>query len=120
MKLAITSMGTDLNAEVDPRFGRAAYILIVDTETSDFDVLDNKEIANSLKGAGIQASVKVSEQNAEVLLTGHCGPNAMKTLKAANIKVVNDVKGSLKDAIEAFKKGQYEYSTEANVEGHWV
>lgn len=120
MKLAITSKGTHLDSEVDPRFGRAAYILLVDSETMDVEALDNKDNANSLKGAGIQASVLISEMEADVLLTGHCGPNAMKTLNAAEIKIVNNVGGLVKDAIEAFKQGQYEYATEANVEGHWT
>jgi predicted Fe-Mo cluster-binding NifX family protein len=43
MKLAITSKGTDLDSEVDPRFGRAAYILIVDTFSLGVQVLDNSE-----------------------------------------------------------------------------
>jgi predicted Fe-Mo cluster-binding NifX family protein len=29
MKIAVTATGRDLDASVDPRFGRAAYILIV-------------------------------------------------------------------------------------------
>ena len=59
MKIAVTSQGTSLDSQVDPRFGRAAYILIVDTETFEFEVLDNKENANALKGAGIQAASMV-------------------------------------------------------------
>jgi len=31
MKIAITSTGPDLEAQVDPRFGRAQYLLVVDT-----------------------------------------------------------------------------------------
>ena len=42
MKIAVTSTGTDLESAVDPRFGRAAYILIVDSETIAFEALDNK------------------------------------------------------------------------------
>lgn len=120
MKIAITAKAPDLNAEVDPRFGRAAYILIVDADSLEYTALDNQENLNSLKGAGIQTSVLISKNGANVLLTGHCGPNAMKTLNAANIKVVNEVSGSIRDAIDLFKQGNVEYTTEANVEGHWV
>jgi len=74
MKIAVTSTGTDLDSQVDPRFGRALYILIVDSETFDFEVLDNKENVNALKGAGIQAASMVNDKGAEVLLTGFCGP----------------------------------------------
>lgn len=119
MKIAVTSKGTDLDSTVDPRFGRAAYILIVDSETYAFDVLDNSENVNAFKGAGIQAATMVSEKGAEVLLTGFCGPNAFKTLSAFKIKVANDAAGTVKDAVEAFKQGKLSFSEKANTEGHW-
>ena len=119
MKIAVTSTGTDLDSQVDPRFGRAAYILIIDSETFDFEVLDNKENVNALKGAGIQAACMVSDKGAEVLLTGFCGPNAFKALKAANIGVANDAAGTVKDTVKAHLDGKLPLSDEANVEGQW-
>ncbi len=119
MKIAVTSKGTDLDSIVDPRFGRAAYILIVDSESYTVDVLDNHENVNAFKGAGIQAATMVSEKGAEVLLTGFCGPNAFKTLSAAKIKVVNDASGTVKDAVDAFKQGKLAVAGKANTEGHW-
>ena len=119
MKIAVTSTGTDLDSDVDPRFGRASYILVVDAGTFDFEVLDNKENVNALKGAGIQAASMVSEKSVEVLLTGFCGPNAFKTLKAANIKVANDASGTVRDAVTAFLAGKLPLSDEPNVEGQW-
>ena len=119
MKIAVTSQGTDLDAQVDPRFGRAAYILVVDTETFSFEVLDNKENANALKGAGIQAGTMVSDKGAEVLLTGFCGPNAFKVLKTANIGVANDASGSIREAVTAYLAGNLPLADDANVEGQW-
>jgi len=119
MKIAVTSKGTDLDSIVDPRFGRAAYILIVDSETYAFEVLDNHENVNAFKGAGIQAASMVSEKGVEVLLTGFCGPNAFKTLSAFKIKIVNDAAGTVKDAVDAFKQGKLSFSEKANTEGHW-
>lgn len=119
MKIAVTSQGTDLDSQVDPRFGRAAYILIVDTETFEFEVLDNKENSNALKGAGIQAASMISDKNAEVLLTGFCGPKAFLTLEAAKIRVANDVEGTVEDAVEAFNEGRLTFADKANVEGQW-
>ena len=119
MKIAVTSKGTGLDSEVDPRFGRAAYILIVDTETFEFEVLDNSDNVNALKGAGIQTASRVSDKGAGVLLTGFCGPNAFKTLNAAGIKVANDVSGSVRDAVKTFNEGKLTFSDKANVEGHW-
>ena len=119
MKIAVTSTGTDLDAQVDPRFGRAAYILIVDSETFDFEVLDNKENVNALKGAGIQAARMVSNKQAEVLLTGFCGPNAFKVMNAAKIGVANNADGSVRDAVKAYLDGELPLSDKANVEGQW-
>jgi predicted Fe-Mo cluster-binding NifX family protein len=119
MKIAVTSKGQDLDAPVDPRFGRAAYILIVDTESLDFEVLDNTDNLNAFKGAGIQAATLISDKGAQILLTGFCGPNAFKTLEAAGIKVVNDISGTVKDAVRTFKQGNISFAENANVEGHW-
>jgi len=119
MKIAVTSRGTDLDSEVDPRFGRAQYILIVDSETFEFEVLDNKENVNALKGAGIQTARMVSEKKAEILLTGYCGPNAFKAMKAANIGVANNASGAVRDAVNAYLDGKLPLSDNANVEGQW-
>ncbi len=119
MKIAVTSQGTDLDSQVDPRFGRAAYILIVDSDTLDFEVLDNQENVNALKGAGIQAASMINDSGAKVLLTGFCGPNAFKTLDAAKIKVADNAGGKVKDAVKAFNSGELSYAEKPNAEGHW-
>lgn len=119
MKIAVTSQGKDLDSLVDPRFGRAAYILIVDTETMNFEALDNKENINALKGSGIQAASNISGKGAEILLTGFCGPNAFKTLAAAGVKVANDASGTIREVIKAFLDGRLPFADAANVEGHW-
>ena len=119
MKIAITSLGRDLDAQVDPRFGRAAYILIVDTADHGVEVLDNSENINAFKGAGIQAAAQISKKGVAVLMTGYCGPNAYKTLQAAGVRVVNDVSGKVKDALEALIAGNVAYADSANAEAHW-
>jgi len=119
MKIAVTSQGRDLDSRVDPRFGRAAYILIVDSETMTFEVLDNRENVNSLKGAGIQAAADVHNKGAVVLLTGFCGPNAFKTLNAAGVKVANDASGTVREAVQAFLDGRLSFADKENVEGNW-
>lgn len=119
MKVAVTAKGPGVTDQVDPRFGRAAYILVVDTETMECEAMNNSDNVNAFKGAGIQAATTVAEKGAEVLLTGYCGPNAFKTVSAAGIKVVNDVAGTVQEAIYAFQHQPVEYSDGANVEGHW-
>lgn len=119
MKIAVTSKGEQLSSEVDPRFGRAPYILIVDTDTMDFEAVDNSTNVNAFKGAGIQAATMVADKGAEVLMTGYCGPNAFKTVSAAGLKVVDDVEGTVEEVIVKFKSGDVTYSEAPNTEGHW-
>ena len=119
MKVAITSQGKDLDASVDPRFGRAAYILIVDMDDNSIEVLDNSENVNAFKGAGIQAAASVADKGAEVLVTGYCGPKAFQTLEAAGVKVANDASGTVQEALEAFIKGKLVIAEGANVDAHW-
>ena len=119
MKVAITAKGLNLSAPVDPRFGRAPYILIFDTDTLSCEVLDNSTNVNALKGAGIQAATMIADRGAQVLLTGYCGPNAFRTLEAAGTRVVTDVSGTVREALETFKSGRVVYSSGPNAEGHW-
>jgi predicted Fe-Mo cluster-binding NifX family protein len=119
MKIAVTSTGTDLDAAVDPRFGRARYILIVDSETGDFEVLDNKENLNALKGAGIQAATMIANKKAEILITGFCGPNAYKTLEAANVRVAADAEGTVREVVKAYMDGKLSLIEEPNAQGQW-
>lgn len=119
MKIAVTSQGPDIESELDPRFGRAAYIVFVDSDTFEFESLDNSENVKALKGAGIQAAGAVAEKGAEVLITGYCGPNAFKALKAGNVGVVPDGQGTVRSAIEAFLAGKLPLADEPNAEGQW-
>ncbi|MDA3788736.1 MAG: NifB/NifX family molybdenum-iron cluster-binding protein [Desulfobacula sp.] len=119
MKIAVTSQGKDLDSQLDPRFGRAAYIIIVDTETLEFEAFDNNENKNAFKGAGIQAAAMVSDKDADILLTGFCGPNAFNTLKAAGVKVVNDQAGRVIDVVQKFKQGNVIFADDSNKDGHW-
>lgn len=119
MKIAISSKGTELSSNVDPRFGRAAYLMIVDTDTMEFEAVDNSANVNSFKGAGIQAATLVHDKGAEILMTGYCGPKAFQTLEAAGVKVVNDVSGTIAEAVELMKSKKVEFTDSANADSHW-
>lgn len=117
MKICISSQGNNLDAEVDPRFGRCKYFLIVDSESMDFETIDNKN-AMAQGGAGIQAAETVANKGCEAAITGNMGPNAFRTLDAAGIKVYTGAEGSVKHAVESFKKGELEETNNASVGSH--
>ncbi len=119
MKVVITANGTTLDAEIDPRFGRARYFLLIDPETKEIVVHDNQQNQQAAGGAGIQAAEIIANAGAEVLLTGHCGPKAFRALEAAGIKIIIDAEGTVNEVINKFRKGKYEYASSADVESHW-
>jgi predicted Fe-Mo cluster-binding NifX family protein len=118
MKIAVTSTGKTLDSQVDPRFGRTAYFIIVDTETMDFTVIENENIAAG-GGAGISSAKTVIDTGAQAVLTGNCGPNAERTLNAAGVKLYTSVNGTVSEAVELFKAGKLTETTEPNVQTHF-
>jgi len=118
MKICISSTGEDLNAQVDPRFGRCSYFLIVDTDTMSLESLSNESAMNS-GGAGIQAAQTVAKAGVKVVVTGNIGPNAFQTLSAAGINVFTGANGTIKDVIEKFKKGELKKTESSSVSSHF-
>ena len=117
MKIAITASGSTLDVNVDPRFGRCAYFLIVDTDTLAFEAIENSNAALG-GGAGIQSGQLIAGKDVKFVLTGNCGPNAHETLSAAGIGVITGCSGAVRDAVEQFKAGQLNTAGEPNVASH--
>ncbi len=108
MKICVTAVGPGIDAQVDPRFGRAAYFAFVDTETMKEDSMANPNVA-AVGGAGIQSAQMVAERGAQVVITGYLGPNAASALAAAGVQVVLGVQNmTVGEAVEAFKAGRFQ------------
>ncbi len=118
MKIAISSDGTARTSAVDPRFGRARWLLLYDDATGRTEALDNKASLSLAQGAGIQAAKRVIDSGAEALLTGHCGPKAFDALTAGRVRVYVGVAGTVEEAIAAFERGELESASEPNAKGH--
>ncbi len=120
MLIAISASGPTLESPVDPRFGRAKYFIAFDTDTGAFQAHDNAQQRDAAQGAGIQSAENVSRLGASVVITGHCGPKAFRTLSAAGVRVVTGAEGAVRDAIAAFQSGALKVADAADVEGHWM
>ena len=75
MKIAVTSTGPGLDDNVEARFGRCPYFLIIDIDTMQLEAIENPNTALG-GGAGIQSAQLMSEKGVTTVLTGNRGPNA--------------------------------------------
>ena len=106
MKICISSTGENLKSQVDPRFGRAAHLLLVDTDGNGLRQLEGA--TRGAHGAGIQAARSVIDAGATALVTGQIGPNAYDVLDAAGIAVYLTPGGSVEGAIQDLTGGRLE------------
>lgn len=118
MKICITAMGDNLDANVDPRFGRCKYFLIIDTDSMNVNPISNESMMAS-GGAGIQAAQMVANEGAETVITGNIGPNAFQTLKAAGIKIITGANGKIKDVVERYNNGELKEIDSPSVGSHF-
>jgi predicted Fe-Mo cluster-binding NifX family protein len=117
MKIAITATGPSLAAAGDPRFGRCAYFMIVETADMSTVALPNPNSERG-GGAGIQSAQLMASHGVAVVLTGNCGPNAHEALSAAGIGVVLDCAGSVAEIAQRYQEGTMRSTAEPNVAEH--
>jgi predicted Fe-Mo cluster-binding NifX family protein len=118
MKICVTATADSLDAQIDPRFGRCAYLIIVDSETMQFEAVPNSA-AGATGGAGIQAAQTIANKGVELLITGNVGPNAFGALSAAGIEIFTGASGTVKEAVEKFKRGEFNKTGAPTVGGHF-
>ena len=115
MKILITSKADGWDAEFDLRFGRAQGYSVYNEEKDELIWHSNQENIKAAHGAGIQAGQNVAEFGAEIVITGHVGPKAFTSLKAANIKIFTYGKdATVKEVYEKFKNNELEETTESH------
>ena len=106
VKICVSSQGTALDAQVDPRFGRCQYFLVVDTDTMEYEAIENPNM-DSTGGAGIQSGQLMAEKHVKAVITGNVGPNAFQTLQAGGIEVITGASGSVREVVEKYKRGEF-------------
>ncbi|MGD8666151.1 MAG: NifB/NifX family molybdenum-iron cluster-binding protein [Desulfobacterales bacterium] len=118
MKIAVSSTGNTMDSQLDPRFGRCAYYLVVDSDDMRFEVYPNESAAMG-GGAGIQASQFLASKGVEVVITGNCGPNAVDTLLAAGIELFTGEQGTIRDVLKKYATGNLKPSNKPTVDSHF-
>jgi len=107
MKIAIGSTGKTLEDNVDVRFGRCPYFLIVEIE--DKEIKDVKSIENTAAmqpgGAGITAAQVVADEKVEAVITVNMGPRAFDVFVQLGIRVYQG-SGKIKNVVQQFIDGK--------------
>jgi len=114
MRIAVSASEGSIDAAMDPRFGRCAYFVIVDSETMEFEAVENTA-AQTGSGAGIQAAQLVGNSGAEAVVAGNYGPNSYGALSAAGISLYQFAGGTVRQAVEALINGQLQQVGDATV-----
>jgi len=105
MKIAVSSLGENLESPFDNNLNHASHILILDSKylcCDELQILKNggtkhtdQEFARSLKNNGVN-----------VVVTGNCNEKTSDCLSEANISLYNGQKGSVKDNLLAYYRKQ--------------
>jgi len=117
MKIAVSASGDNLDSNVDQRFGRCPYFIILETEGNEIKShkVINNQATEAMRGAGIQAAQTVANKGAEVVITGNIGPNAFNVLSQTGIKVVTGVSGKVGEVVKKYLNGELKETTQPTV-----
>lgn len=102
MKIGVLSEGEELTSYVSDDFGHAPYVLIVDYDTLDYEVVVN-DFMNS-EGAGMKMADALVSIKVDAVITGGIGSHGYDILTKAGIKVSFDEEGTVEECVEAFKR----------------
>ncbi len=111
MKLCFTSEDNNLKSNLDSRFGRCKYFIIVDSDSEEYNIVQN-EGATSPHGAGVAAAQQVVNENVDIVVTGNIGPNSERILSSANIKILKGKPITIEENIKQYKQNKLEELTD--------
>ncbi len=113
MRICITATGNSLDAQADSSFGRAPWLLVIETDDNALivEAIENRGFSAS-QGAGIAAAQIIADKGVQALLTGRVGPKAQPALQAAGVKIFENVgSGTVREVLGRFIGGTYQEAT---------
>jgi predicted Fe-Mo cluster-binding NifX family protein len=113
----VTSKGNNLDAQLDPRFGRCQFFIFVDSNTLAYEAIGNPNV-DSTGGAGIQSGQLMADKKVEAVITGNIGPHAFQALNAAGINVMTGASGTIREALQAYEKGSLKSTQAPTIGAH--
>jgi predicted Fe-Mo cluster-binding NifX family protein len=107
MKIIITATSHKIDQPFNPRFGRADYFILIDSESRKWEAFANPA-ADARGGAGPQAVQFITNKGAEAVISGRYGPSAFTALEAAGIKAYLAKDGTVDEVLDKFLAGELE------------
>ena len=116
MKIGVSSSGEGIESQVDVRFGRCPYFVIVDVDEEGKKIKESKTIKNTAAGqfggAGVSASQLVGNEKVDAVIGSNVGPRAFQVLNQLGIEIYEG-QGKIKDVIQELLEGKLEKIGEA-------
>lgn len=119
MLVAFSASGEGMDSDLDARFGRAPFFVVVETEDGGARTLDNSVNMEAGQGAGIKAAESLVREGVGAVITGHCGPKAFRVLDSSGIAIYLVPGGKIVDALHKFMQGDLVKLDSADSQGHW-
>lgn len=107
MKIGVSSTGPNLTDQIDGRFGRCPYFIIVEVE--DGKIVSHEAVKNAAAGqghgAGITSAETVGNKKVEAVVTINMGPRAWDIFEKLGVKIYQG-SGTIQGAVEDFIAGK--------------
>jgi len=115
MKVAISSIGKNLESRIDPKFGRCPFFIIV--VIKEGDIKSSKVIENTAMmqggGAGIAAAQIVGNESVDAVIGVNFGPRAFGVLQELETKLYQGIQGTVKENVQQFIDGKLQELSKA-------
>ena len=104
MKIAIGLEENSYESQVDRRFGRASFFILIDTENNNYEIIEN-EAKDEATGAGLIVVKNLMSLGVDEIIAGEIGPKAavlieefdIPTYKLGELKSVDEVLKNYKE-----------------------
>lgn len=103
-RVVVTSTGPDLDSEVDLRFGRAQYFIVIQLDSGAITVLSNEDSDKSDKGVGIRSFQRIVDAGVEVIITGRVGQKVMGMMSSSGISAFVVSGGTVREAFDLYRR----------------
>ena len=102
MKIAISSMGPNLNALAEPHFEYSRFFVVVDSDTIECEIFDNMS-SMMTENAGILAAQFLINKRVDAVITGTIGPDETEVLGTTGMQIYSCEKCTVNEALNRFK-----------------